>query len=69
MGMRVILVVLIPFFLSSCKEGSNFGITAGFAGAEVGYKYNAPRKSRAKKKKATPTPTPTPTPTATATPQ
>lgn len=51
-----LLIVALAFFLVGCKEGSNFGITAGFGGAEVGYKYNAPRKARVKK--ATPTPTP-----------
>jgi len=58
--MRAIFV-LILLCLAGCKEGSNFGVTAGFGGAEVGYKYNAPRKPRVKK--ATPTPTPVASPT------
>jgi hypothetical protein len=58
--MRAVLIVSLAFMLVGCKEGSNFGVTAAFGGAEVGYKYNAPRKSRVKK--ATPTPTPAATP-------
>jgi hypothetical protein len=57
-----ILIIGLALMFTGCKQGSSFGITAGFAGAEIGYKYNAPRKPRAKK--ATPTPTPTVTPTA-----
>jgi hypothetical protein len=57
---KAALIALLALMAAGCKEGSNFGFTAGFAGAEVGYKYSAPRKSRVRK--ATPTPTPTAAP-------
>jgi hypothetical protein len=60
---KTALIALLALLAAGCKEGSNFGFTAGFAGAEVGYKYSAPRKSRVKKPTPTPTPTPTPVPT------
>jgi hypothetical protein len=59
--MKAALIVFLALMVAGCKAGSSFGVSAGFGGAEVGYKYNAPRKPRAKKAEPTPTPTPTPT--------
>jgi hypothetical protein len=56
-----VLILSLAFMFIGCKEGSNFGVTAGFGGAEVGYKYTAPRKPRVKK--VTPTPAPVASPT------